>query len=260
MPAKTPPDRHRPMSRRAAHRRIRLFLHTRDDGSGCRRNSRRPLYGHVRHGPFSDGRELSRVSAIPAARARADARAKMKAARPALRPRPVAGTQSRAPQLLHRPARLGAARPLRVDRNWHALLPLEDHQRRVDTAALFIELDVVPGEVLGRALARVHGPDCLGDLAAIGKTRLFDRFFEDPHVTIRAQAVLGEPRLTGALLELVDELTLTLVAPIGDGDQDAFEHVGARDLEQLGGAKMRAVADDRQPAGADAHLSELLHE
>src|SRR5262249_612420 len=62
------------MSNRAAHRRIRLFLHAGDDGSGCQRNSRRPLYGHVRHRPFPNGRELSRVPTLSAAGTRTDAR------------------------------------------------------------------------------------------------------------------------------------------------------------------------------------------
>src|SRR5262245_38771647 len=72
----------------------------------------------------------------------------------------------------HRPARLGAARALRIDRDRHALLPLIDHQRRVDPAALVIELDVVAGEVSGRALVRVHGADRFGDLLAVGDARL----------------------------------------------------------------------------------------
>src|SRR5262249_60716328 len=79
------------MSRRAAHRRIRLFLHTGDDGSGCRGNSRRPLYGPARHGQFPNGRELSRVPTLSAARARADARVKTPG-----RGRPAAGPHRQA--------------------------------------------------------------------------------------------------------------------------------------------------------------------
>src|SRR5262249_48887157 len=81
------------MSNRAAHRRIRLFLHAGDDRSGCQGNSRRPLYGHVRHRPFPDGGELSRVSALSAARARADAGAKMKVGTVGPAVAPIAGTR-----------------------------------------------------------------------------------------------------------------------------------------------------------------------
>src|SRR5262249_12216292 len=162
--------------------------------------------------------------------------------------------ESRRWPFLCRPPWVGGARPLRVDRDRDSLLPLVDHKRRVDAAALAVELDVVAGEVPGPALGCVHGPNGLRDLLAGRKTRLFDRLLQDPHVPIGAQAILGEPRLAGALLELVDKLALAVVAPIGYGDECSFERVGACDLEQLWSAKMRAIADDRQLVCADAHL------
>src|ERR1700745_2928956 len=110
--------------------------------------------------------------------------------------------------LLHRPLGLHVTRALRINRDRHALLPLEDHERRVDPAALVVELDAVAGEEFGRAFARVHRADRFRDLAPGGDARLFHRLFEDPDVAIGAQAILGEPWLTGLLLEPFDEIAL----------------------------------------------------
>src|SRR6202030_4219955 len=102
-------------------------------------------------------------------------------------------------RLSHRPLRLHGARALRIDRDRHAFLPLENHQRRVDPAALVVELDVIAGEEFGRAFARVHGADRLGHLALVADAGLLHRLLENPHVAVGAQDVLGEPWLAGAL-------------------------------------------------------------
>src|SRR5258708_14818421 len=80
-------------------------------------------------------------------------------------------TQDACP-LLPDPDRLVGRGLRREDRHRHALLPLDDHQGRVDAAALVVELEVVAGEELGGALGGVHGAHGLGDLAAVGDARL----------------------------------------------------------------------------------------
>ena len=119
---------------------------------------------------------------------------------------------------------------------------------------------MVASKIFGRALARIHGTDGVCHLVALGSAGFFRRLLENPHVTVGAQAVLGEPRFAGALLELVNELTLTVIAPVGDRYQRSFERVRTRDLEQLRGTKMRSVADDRQFARTNTHLGKFLHQ
>src|SRR5205807_6689612 len=99
------------------------------------------------------------------------------------------------------------------DGDRHALLPLKDHERRVDPAALVVELDVIAGEEFGRAFARVHGADRLGHLALVGDAGLLHRPLADPHVAVGTQAVPGEPWLAGAFLDPLDEIALAVVAP-----------------------------------------------
>ena len=59
-------DRHQPLQDRAADRRVRLLLHAGHERGGGRRDPRLAPHRHEGHGPFPDGRELSRVPALPA--------------------------------------------------------------------------------------------------------------------------------------------------------------------------------------------------
>ena len=109
------------------------------------------LMSGMGHFPMIENYPDFRPYLLPGARAHACA--KMKAARPSLRSRRICSHVVASGDYFIAQCAVGGARPLRVDRDRHAVLPLDDHQRRVDTAALVVELDVAAGEVLGRALA-----------------------------------------------------------------------------------------------------------
>src|SRR6266446_6680184 len=104
-------------------------------------------------------------------------------------------------------------------------MPLDDHDPCTRTSAILFELDAPPRVVLGWPICGVHDANRLGDLLAVRRTRLFERFLEDPPVALAAETVLRHPRLAGPLLEVGDQLLLSLLGPVRDDNQHAFHEI-----------------------------------
>src|SRR5262249_12878345 len=125
----------------------------------------------------------------------------------------------------------------------HAALPLHDHERSANAAAVLVELHD-PREGIGRRAAlELHLVDLFVDRDLVGVACALKRLLENPRVAIAGKSVLSNPRLTGLLLVKVADAFLALEPPVGNDKHHAFQEIGRHVFYDLWRAHMRTVAD-----------------
>src|SRR5581483_1658440 len=91
-----------------------------------------------------------------------------------------------------------------------------------------------------------------------GLADLLQRVLENPDVAVAIEAILGNPGFAGALLEGLDDLVLSVEAPISDGENIAFEQTGRHALEHFRRPVGPTIADRRNGAFANMELVHLI--
>src|SRR5262249_40998301 len=83
-----------------------------------------------------------------------------------------------------RPDRFGDRRGRWIDRDRDTALPLDDNERRTDTAPGLVEFDASTRKILGWPLRGIHRANGLCNLMAVGRAGRLKGLLEDPEIAV----------------------------------------------------------------------------